>query len=238
MDWTLLQTLMEWLAPAGWLVTAIAWWRDRKVYQVRAVKETEGTYKALYDDLSATVLELSKQLRKQNERNINHETALRKLHTCRYADRCPAIIWMRQQQKGQLGNRPLGQPPNERNRANNLRAVPKRTATCSVSAEQWLNLSKLPAVGLSYRNDGLNIDIQSDGEGDVNVTATADSIGRQVTVKHTETEHRIRDETTSNEVKERRPGLQQWIVGTIIAVLLLFLIWELIKKYLNKNQTL
>ena len=83
MDWTLLQPLMDWLAPAGWLVTAIAWWRDRKVYQVRAVKETEGTYKALYDDLSATVLELSKQLRKQNERNINHETALRKLHTCR-----------------------------------------------------------------------------------------------------------------------------------------------------------
>lgn len=125
MDWTLLQPLMDWLAPAGWLVTAIAWWRDRKVYQVRAVKETEGTYKALYDDLSATVLELSKQLRKQNERNINHETALRKLHTCRYADRCPAIIWMRQQQKGQLGNRPLGQPPNERNRANNLRAGPE-----------------------------------------------------------------------------------------------------------------
>ena len=57
MDLTLLQTLKEWLAPAGWLVTAIAWWRDRKVYQVRAVKETEGTYKTLYDDLSATVRE-------------------------------------------------------------------------------------------------------------------------------------------------------------------------------------
>lgn len=125
MDWTLLQSLMEWLAPAGWLVTAIAWWRDRKVYQVRAVKETEGTYKTLYDDLSATVLKISKQLQKQNERNINHETALRKLHTCKYADRCPVIIFLRQQQKGQLGNRPLGQPPNERNRANNLRAGPE-----------------------------------------------------------------------------------------------------------------
>ena len=114
--------------------------------------------------------------------------------------------------------------------------VPKRTATLKMDADQFLNLTKLPeGIGISYRND---IDIKSDGEGGVNVTATADSIGRQVTVKHTETEHRIRDETTSNEVKERRPGLQQWIVGTIIAVLLLFLIWELIKKYLNKNQTL
>ena len=108
-----------------------------------------------------------------------------------------------------------------------------------MDADQFLNLTKLPeGIGFSYRNDGLNIDIKSDGEGGVNVTATADSIGRQITVKHTETEHRIRDETTSNEVKERRPGLQQWIVGTIIAVLLLFIIWELIKKYLNKNQTL
>ena len=125
MDLTLLQSLWDWLLPAGWLATAIAWWRDRKVYQVRAVKETEGTYKALYDDLSSTVLELSKQLKRQNERNINHETALRKIHACRYADRCPALIWMRQQQKGQLGNRPLGQSPTERNRANNLRAGPE-----------------------------------------------------------------------------------------------------------------
>lgn len=125
MDWTLLQSLWDWLLPAGWLATAIAWWRDRKVYQVRAVKETEGTYKTLYDDLSATVLELSKQLRKQNERNINHETALRKLYTCKYADRCPVIIFLRQQQKGQFGNRPLGLSQSERNRANNLRAGPE-----------------------------------------------------------------------------------------------------------------
>ena len=114
--------------------------------------------------------------------------------------------------------------------------VPKRTATCSVSAEQWLNLSKLPAgFGLSYRNDGLNIDIQSDGEGGVNVTATADSTGRQVTVKHTETEHRIRDETVSNEVKETRPGVQGWLTGTALTILGIFFIWQLIKRYLKHD---
>ena len=123
MDWTLLQSLWDWLLPAGWLATAIAWWRDRKVYQVRAVKETEGTYKTLYDDLSATVLDISKQLRKQNERNINHETALRKLHTCKYADRCPAVVWMRSKQ-GEPNSRPLGLSSEERNRGNNLRQGP------------------------------------------------------------------------------------------------------------------
>lgn len=105
-----------------------------------------------------------------------------------------------------------------------------------MSADQWLNLSKLPAgFGLSYRNDGLNIDIKSDGEGGVNVTATADSIGRQVTVKHTETEYRIRDETTSNEVKETRPGVQGWLTGTALILLGIFFIWQLIKRYLKHD---
>lgn len=114
--------------------------------------------------------------------------------------------------------------------------VPKRTATCSVGAEQWMNLSKLPSgFGLSYRNDGLNIDIQSDGEGGVNVTATADSTGRQVTVTRTETDHRIRDETVSNEVKETRPGVQGWLTGTALTLLGIFLIWQLIKYYLSKH---
>ena len=105
-----------------------------------------------------------------------------------------------------------------------------------MSAEQWLNLSKLPAgFGLSYRNDGLSIDIQSDGEGGVNVTATADSTGRQVTVTRTETDNRIRDETVSNEVKETRPGVQGWLTGTALTLLGIFLIWQLIKRYLKHD---
>lgn len=105
-----------------------------------------------------------------------------------------------------------------------------------MSAEQWLNLSKLPAgFGLSYRNDGLSIDIQSDGEGGVNVTATADSTGRQVTITRTETDHRIRDETVSNELKETRPGVQGWLTGTALTLLGIFLIWQLIKYYLSKH---
>ena len=43
MDWTQLQPLWDWLLPAGWLATALAWWRDRRVRRVREVKETEST---------------------------------------------------------------------------------------------------------------------------------------------------------------------------------------------------
>lgn len=105
-----------------------------------------------------------------------------------------------------------------------------------MSAEQWLALSRLPAgFGLGYRNGGLNIDIQSDGEGGVNVTATTDSTGRQVTVTRTETGHRIRDETVSNEVKETRPGTQGWLAGTALTLLGIFLVWQLIKRYLKHD---
>lgn len=114
--------------------------------------------------------------------------------------------------------------------------VPKRTATLAVSADQWTILTKLPeGFGLNYRYDGISIDVQSDGEGGVNVTATSDSIGRQVNVTRTETDHRIRDETVSNEVKETRPGVQGWLTGTALTLLGIFLIWQLIKYYLSKH---
>ena len=124
MDWTQLQQIWDRLLPAGWLATALAWWRDRRVRRVREVKETESIYKSLYDDLSTTVVDLSRQLRRINEKTINYETAIRKCHACKYVDRCPAVIFLRQQPKGKPDSRPLGQPPCERNRANNLRAGP------------------------------------------------------------------------------------------------------------------
>lgn len=236
MDWTLLQSLWDWLLPAGWLATAIAWWRDRKVYQVRAVKETEGTYKTLYDDLSATVLEISKQLQNKTKEILTMKrlyanyilasmlTAVLSLSSCASSRKASSETVRSDSLRTSVTEQTTYEP------------VPKRTATCSVSAEQWLNLSKLPAgFGLSYRNDGLNIDIQSDGEGGVNVTATADSTGRQVTVTRTETDHRIRDETVSNEVKETRPGAQGWLTGTALTLLGIFLIWQLIKRYLKHD---
>ena len=58
MDWsTVLTVLQEWLAPTGCIAMAIGWWRDRRLRKVRAVKEDEGVYHQLYDDLSATTLE-------------------------------------------------------------------------------------------------------------------------------------------------------------------------------------
>ena len=124
MDWsTVLTVLQEWLAPTGCIAMAIGWWRDRRLRKVRAVKEDEGVYHQLYDDLSATTLELSDQIRKVNGKIIILEQALRRCHQCRYVEYCPAVIFLRSKQ-GEPDSRPLGVSSAERNRGNHLREGP------------------------------------------------------------------------------------------------------------------
>lgn len=91
--------------------------------KVRAVKEDEGVYHQLYDDLSATTLELSDQIRKVNGKIIILEQALRRCHQCRYVEYCPAVIFLRSKQ-GEPDSHPLGVSSAERNRGNHLRAGP------------------------------------------------------------------------------------------------------------------
>ena len=94
MDWNVLRSLLDWLAPAGWLMTVLAWWRDRTVHGVRTVKETESTYQTLYNDISATVKDLSLRLKEVNNKVVVLDTALRFCQGCKYARRCPALKYV------------------------------------------------------------------------------------------------------------------------------------------------
>ena len=117
--------ILMWALPSGCLSGMVTWLASRWTFNARNKKEREDTYKTLYDDLSTTTLDLSRKIRKLHEKIINYETALRKCHACRYAERCPAVIFLRQQKVQQPNSRPLVQPQYERNRANGLRAGPE-----------------------------------------------------------------------------------------------------------------
>ena len=80
-------------------------------------------YHQLYDDLSATTLKLSDQIRKVNGKIIIFEQAFRRCHQCRLAEHCPALIFLRSKQ-GEPDSRPLGVSSAERNRGNHLREGP------------------------------------------------------------------------------------------------------------------
>ena len=100
--------------------------------------------------------------------------------------------------------------------------VPKRTAGLKVSAAQWTQLRNLPeGFGLAVQTHGMNLSLTSDGQGGVNVTAEADSMGREVNIYREENNHRIRDETAEEEDEERNSaGFRWWylVPALLIAV--------------------
>lgn len=55
------------------------------------------------------------------------------------------------------------------------------------------------------QSDGMGLALTSDGEGGVNVTAEADSIGREVRYRREETTNHIRDETREEKTEKREP---------------------------------
>lgn len=134
---------------------AIGWWRDRRLVKVRAVKENEGTYKQLYDDLSETTLHLSDQIRKVNEKIIVLEQALRKCYQCKYAERCPAVVWMRSKQ-GEPNSRPLGLSSEERNREIIFGKAPTTLTSLALKPGLLRTIGGLPAgMGVTEQHEGL-----------------------------------------------------------------------------------
>lgn len=120
---TILEILM-WALPSGFASGIATYLLSRRTFNAKQRREREETYKSLYDSLSETTVDMANQLKKLNNKIITYETALRKLYHCKYADRCPALIWMQSEPRSKLCSRPLGQSASERNRANHLRAGP------------------------------------------------------------------------------------------------------------------
>ena len=71
----------------------------------------------------------------------------------------------------------------------------------------------------------MSLNLTSDGQGGVSVTAEADSIGRRVAYRREETTNRIRDETLEKETEKRKPSrwwcaLSALLVAAAAAVLI------------------
>lgn len=62
----------------------------------------------------------------------------------------------------------------------------------------------------------MSLSLTADGEGGVNVTAEADSIGRRVTCRREETSNRTRDETREEETEKREPSRWWCIIPALL----------------------
>ena len=89
-----------------------------------------------------------------------------------------------------------------------------------MSAAQWLQLRDLPeGFGLAVQNGGMSLSLISDGEGGVNVTAEADSTGREVRYRREETTRLARDETLGEEEEQRDPSRWQHLIPALAIAL-------------------
>lgn len=238
MDWsTVLTVLQEWLAPTGCIAMAIGWWRDRRLRKVRAVKEDEGVYHQLYDDLSATTLELSDQIRKVNGKIIILEQALRRCHQCRYVEYCPAVIFLRSKQESRTA---IHSGSLQRSGTEVITSArdPMRMASLTLEPERMKMIASLPeGIGVQKQQNGLDLRIESDGEGGLMVTAQTEG-KEQVTIERTLTENQEVNDTLKEDIIpepsfwERAKGK---VMGICLACLLLFIGTRYLKNKFKNN---
>jgi hypothetical protein len=94
--------LLQILLPSGGLATFIAWYFKKesgKVKEAREAKEMNDAYKAMYNDVKETLIEIQNEKRELRCLLTGLERAVGKCHTCRYYAVCPALIEL-QKHKG------------------------------------------------------------------------------------------------------------------------------------------
>lgn len=81
--------ILQWLIPSGGLGAVIVWLTNKTLRNVRTAKEVHDTYKALYDDLRQTLIQLQDENKKLYKVVSRLERAVSKAPRCRYYDTCP-----------------------------------------------------------------------------------------------------------------------------------------------------
>lgn len=110
-----------------------------------------------------------------------------------------------------------------------------RTATLNLTAADLQTLIRLPeGFGLAARESGLAIGLEADGAGGVNVTATADSIPRQVESWHRESAQSAVRESRDEEEERHEPRTFPWPPAWMFLAASLLIAW-LAKKLSGKS---
>lgn len=84
-----LLTLLQWLVPTGSVGAVIAWLTSKTLRQARTAKEVHDTYKAMYEDLHGTLIDLQHDNTQLHDAIRRLESAIRRATECRYYGTCP-----------------------------------------------------------------------------------------------------------------------------------------------------
>lgn len=84
-----LLTLLQWLIPSGGIGALLVWLTSRTLRQTRESKEVHDTYKAMYEDVQATLHTLQDENNKMQLSVASLRRLVLRSTTCRYFVHCP-----------------------------------------------------------------------------------------------------------------------------------------------------
>ena len=115
---------------------------------------------------------------------------------------------------------------------------PMRMASLTLEPERLRMIASLPKnIGVQKQENGLNLRIESDGEGGVNVTAQTEG-KQEITIERTfaensETDEMLKEETTPSPSFWERAKIK--VIGVCLACLLLLIGTRWLKSKLKNN---
>ncbi len=135
---TILQ-ILQWSIPSGGLGAAITWFVNRRLNQTRTKKEIHDTFKQMYEDVSALLLEVQNKndelTVKVNEKTENETRLIRAVNRlsrameaiplCDYHAQCPVLGELRLDEGGCTGGNETGggiQPSEQRSASSGKRS--------------------------------------------------------------------------------------------------------------------
>ena len=82
-------TLLQWLLPTGSVGAVIVWLTSKTLRQARTAKEVHDTYKAMYEDVQGTLINLQHDNSQLHDAILRLEATIRRATECRYYGTCP-----------------------------------------------------------------------------------------------------------------------------------------------------
>lgn len=92
-------SILQWLIPSGGLGVAIGWLTSRTLREARTSKEAHDAYRAMYESVRATLIQLQDDNNKLHQAVALLQRAVHSTARCPHLYACPVRVELRKQAK-------------------------------------------------------------------------------------------------------------------------------------------
>jgi hypothetical protein len=108
-----LTNILQWIVPSGGLGAVIAWLVSSRIRNTKTAKEVHDVYKAMYEDVQRSLIDLRNENERLYKAFIRLERAIRAATLCPNYHSCPVRAELSDDKgcdKRKRGKKPVGQP--------------------------------------------------------------------------------------------------------------------------------